>query len=137
MTKLFDLAKLLAAHLSTTDLERLILNGPERALRLVRQGTDFVIEAAETASPNAVIVRAGTPGVFLRRHPLGTALSAPEGAMVGKDEFLGFLRIGPLLTAVPAPVGGTIVAILADDGAIVGFGTPLFEIEPDENGGGA
>ena len=40
---------------------------------------------------------------------------------------LGLLRIGPLLLQVVAPRDGAIEAI-ADDGGLVGYGTPLVHI---------
>ena len=66
-------------------------------------------------------------GEFLHRHPLQPAPLVQIGQPVRAGAVLGLLRIGPLLLQVVAPRDGAIEAI-ADDGGLVGYGTPLVHI---------
>ena len=134
MTQPLDLAEQIAAHLATTDIEILDLTGPEGALRLVRSPGGFVVaDAPEDQPPPAITVNAPGPGILLLAHPMRAEAAAPLHAHVAQGDIIGFLRIGPLLTPVRAPQSGVMVATLAQDGATVGYGTPLFELEPREN----
>jgi acetyl-CoA carboxylase biotin carboxyl carrier protein len=77
------------------------------------------IPAAE-ATPS-LPVTAPCPGVFLLRHPL-----REEAGTV-----LGLLRAGPLLVQVATPVAGTLLAVDAVEGDLVGYGSPLFRFFPE------
>ena len=69
-------------------------------------------------------------GVFLDRHPLREHAVAPIGAVVVADAPLGFLQVGALLMAVRSPQHASVTDILAKHGQVVGYGTPLFELQP-------
>ena len=85
--------------------------------------------AAAEATPG-LPVTAPCPGVFLLRHPLREeALAAPGTAAAGT--VLGLLRAGPLLVQVATPVAGTLLAVDAVEGDLVGYGSPLFRFFPE------
>ena len=80
--------------------------------------------AAAAAAPVSVAAPSSVPapaqqeeGTLVKAPLVGTfyAASAPGEAM-------------KMMSEVPAPVSGEIVDILAEDGSLVGFDTPLFRI---------
>ena len=128
----------LSAWLAATDIARLELHGPGVDLRLRRNGAS--VEPFEDAAPAAagappaaaarLTVAASSVGVFLQSHPLHTAPLVRPGAAVRAGQPLALLQIGALLLPVVAPRNATIVGTLAAHGAIVGYATPLIELEP-------
>ncbi|WP_027036539.1 acetyl-CoA carboxylase biotin carboxyl carrier protein [Mesorhizobium ciceri] len=73
-------------------------------------------------------VRAPGVGVFCLDHPTTGRPIAGPGQVVRKGETVGVLQVGPCLRAVLAPVDGVLGAALIEDGAVVGYGTPLYEL---------
>lgn len=73
-------------------------------------------------------VRAPGVGVFRLDHPTTGRPIAGPGQVVRKGETVGVLQVGPCLRAVPAPVDGVLGDALIEDGAVVGYGTPLYEL---------
>ncbi|MDX8513046.1 acetyl-CoA carboxylase biotin carboxyl carrier protein [Mesorhizobium captivum] len=73
-------------------------------------------------------VRAPGVGVFRLVHPTTGHPVMEPGQPVRKGETVGVLQIGPCLNAVVAPANGTLGTALAEDGAVVGYGTPLYEL---------
>ena len=70
-------------------------------------------------------VRSPGVGVFRRRHPVtGLALVA-SGQAVTAGQPVAYLQAGPVLRAVTTTEDGVIGETLADDGALVGYGSPL------------
>jgi acetyl-CoA carboxylase biotin carboxyl carrier protein len=134
----FDSVQQLSAWLADTDIALLELSGPGLSLRLHKEGEPAVIEAQRgmapppttPARPQGLTVRAPSVGVFLAAHPLHATPLALPGARVRADEAIGLMQIGALLLPVCAPQGAIVRAVLAAPGTTVGYGTPLFELEP-------
>lgn len=125
----------LCSWLAATDIGLLELKGPTGTLRLLHEGSSVEIQnvdATETTRPctPALVVRAPAVGIFLDHHPLCERAVVPIGAEVVADAPLGFLQVGSLLTPVSAPQRGTLTDVLVEHGKVVGFGTPLFELQP-------
>jgi acetyl-CoA carboxylase biotin carboxyl carrier protein len=125
----------LCAWLAATDIGLLELKGPTGSLRLRHDGASVTIEDVDepnAARPRAgtLVVRAPSVGVFLDHHPLCERSAAPIGAEVAVDAPLGFLQIGSLLMPVCTPQAGTLTDVLVEHGKVVGYGTPLFELQP-------
>ena len=122
----------LSAWLQGADIDLLELKGPAGTLRLTRRGSGPVSEAIDPANVqgHAIVVQAPGVGIFLDRHPLRIQPLAPVGAEVQAGEPIGFLRVGPLVTAIEAPASGVILDVRTEHGAVVGFGTALFDLEP-------
>lgn len=119
-----DQIRQIAARLAATDISLLELRGPGQTLLLRRQGSAVdIVETDDAAQP--VTVAASSVGVFLHRHPLREDALAPPGTMVQSGQALGLLQVGPLLLPVLAPAAGIVLELLAADGAVVGYATPL------------
>ncbi|MGP2492149.1 acetyl-CoA carboxylase biotin carboxyl carrier protein [Mesorhizobium sp. PUT5] len=73
-------------------------------------------------------VRAPGVGVFRLDHPTTGRPVAEPGRNVRKGQTVGVLQVGPCLKAVVAPADGVLGAALAEDGAVVGYGTPLYAL---------
>ena len=135
MSNLLDHVDQLSAWLKDANLGLLEPRGPGATLRLVNDGASVrVVEGEESPSVDApsMTVRAPSPGIFLDRHPLHERATALVAADVRAGDPLRFLQIGPLLLAVPAPRAGTLTDVLIAHGTIVGYGTPLFILQPIE-----
>ncbi|QOZ52479.1 acetyl-CoA carboxylase [Bradyrhizobium sp. CCBAU 53338] len=125
----------LSAWLKDANLALLELRGPSATLRLVNDGASVRVIQGEESPPVAapsMTVRAPSPGIFLDRHPLHERAIALIAADVRAGDPLGFLQIGSLLLAVPAPRAGMLTDVLVAYGTIVGYGTPLFVLQPFE-----
>jgi acetyl-CoA carboxylase biotin carboxyl carrier protein len=132
MTDAFDHVDQLCAWLADTDIGLLELRSPTGTLRLLHDGTGVTVrtvDQAEQAHRPELIVRASAPGVFLHQHPLRDRAIATIGDEIPADAPLGLLQIGPLLVPVSASITGTVTDVLAPNGTIVGYGTPLFELQ--------
>jgi acetyl-CoA carboxylase biotin carboxyl carrier protein len=128
----------LSAWLAATDIALLELRGPGGHIRLRHEGAS--VELVEDAAPatadeppaqaSPLTVSACSVGVFLHSHPLHTAPLVRPGTHVRAGQPLGLLQIGALLLPVVATQDATLIGSLVADGESVGFGTPLFELEP-------
>jgi acetyl-CoA carboxylase biotin carboxyl carrier protein len=85
---------------------------------------------AAPARPQGLTVRAPSVGLFLATHPLHATPLALPGARVRAGEPIGLMQIGALLLPVDAPQDAIVRAVLATPGTPVGYGTPLFELDP-------
>jgi acetyl-CoA carboxylase biotin carboxyl carrier protein len=134
MTNPLDHIEQLSVWLRDTDIGLLELSGPAGAARLLHDGSSVhVVDASDsTPVPAPIAVLAPSLGVFLERHPLHDRAIATIGAAIQAGAPLGFLQVGPLLSAVPAPQAGTVTEVLVAHGTVVGYGTPLFELQPTE-----
>ncbi|MBB2169370.1 hypothetical protein HLH36_13575 [Gluconacetobacter aggeris] len=95
--------------------------------RLTLRLADVMAEApmAPAAIVAPTVTRALSPEMGVFR--LG-AEGAQTGAQVACGTILGFVEIGPALLPIPSPAAGTLSAVLAEDGAPIGFHAPAFEI---------
>lgn len=135
MADVFDRVDQLCAWLARTDIGFLELKSPTQTLRLLHEGTAVAVQAVDGADTMrqqqpALVVRASAPGAFLCRHPLRERAIIAIGEEIHAGDPLGFLQVGPLLLPVRAPVTGTVTDVLAQHGRIVGYGVPLFELQP-------
>ena len=90
-------------------------------------GAGAEVETVGRGSPSPGI------GVFLHAHPLHDDAAGrrrrPRGARARRS---ACCRIGALLLPVPAPRDGIVAALVAQDGALVGYGDPLFDFLPHD-----
>lgn len=111
----------------TTDLVEL-------AFRRGSEGFEFRTDSAPP-TPAAFPASSFMPvcstavGVFRASKP-GAAPRAQEGGSVTSGDSLGIIETGSKAVEISAPSGGRIVKILAQDGAPVEYGQPLFLIAP-------
>jgi acetyl-CoA carboxylase biotin carboxyl carrier protein len=135
MSNPLDHVDQLSVWLKDAGLALLELRGPSATLRLVNDGASVSVVEGEEIPPvdaPSITIRAPSPGIFLDRHPLHERAIAMVAADVRAGEPLGFLQIGPLLLAVSAPRSGTVTDMPIEHGTIIGYGTPLFELQPIE-----
>jgi acetyl-CoA carboxylase biotin carboxyl carrier protein len=123
----------LSEWLQATDISLLELRGPGESIRLCRQASGEVREAAPDATPAAAppsttVVRAGSVGIVLHTHPLRTEPLVKPGQPVAAGQALALLRIGAVLLPVAAPRAGVVSRIVCAHESAVGFGTPLIEL---------
>ena len=133
-----DQIQQIARWLAATDIGLLELRGPGHtlvlrndgaAVELVEQDDGALIDTGAPAEP--LTVTAPSLGVFLHRHPLRAEALAAPGTAVQAGQVLGLLQIGSLLLPVPAPADAFVIEALAEHGAVVGYGTPLFALQAD------
>ncbi|MBS0455025.1 MAG: acetyl-CoA carboxylase biotin carboxyl carrier protein subunit [Proteobacteria bacterium] len=127
----------LTEWLQATDISLLELRGPGESIRLCRQASGEVREAAPAHSPATApapqaaattLVRAGSVGIVLHSHPLRTEPLVQPGQQVAAGQALALLRIGPVLLPVAAPRAGVVSRIFSSHESAVGFGAPLVEL---------
>ena len=121
----------LAAWCASAGIGEIELAEAGFSLRLhVQAVAETPVAAAEPPKAETVFkgVRAPGVGVFRLDHPTTGRPIAEPGQTVRKGETVGVLQVGPCLKAVVAPADGVLGAALAEDGAVVGYGTPLYEL---------
>ena len=123
----------LAAGMAAAGIARLELTGPDGTLVLAR-GAARVDEVPEEVEAEAELLPVAAPalGIFLRSHPLHEEPLAADGEALVAGQPIALLRVGALLVPVPAPADGIIVAAIPEEGALVGFGDPLFDFLPHD-----
>jgi len=131
-TEIDEIAGLLAA-MEAAGVAEVEIEGPDARLHLrlepegMPAGAAQAREPAETAPPT--LCRAPAAGFLLLQHPAaGRPLLAP-GAPVAAGDTVALIRTGLLLRPVTAPATGRL-RWLVESGALLGYGTPLAEIEP-------
>lgn len=124
----------LSGMLEGTSIGLLELVTPEETIRLRRGDASHPLpQAAEPPvrahPPN--LVAAPCPGVFRTAHPAQDGPLAQAGRHVAAGEAVGLVQVGPLLVHVAAPSPGVVGEVLAEDGATVGYGTPLLRLQEE------
>lgn len=130
----------LSESLDEAGIGLLELRGPGVLLRLGRDAADAASACpSSVATPNAspskpshrVTVNAPSAGVFLHAHPMQSIPLAPVGVPVRAGAPIGLLRIGALLLPVWAPRAAVVTSLRVADGTLVGYGTPLVDLDAD------
>ena len=120
-------------------LHRLALSREDFHLELERGGAVSAPGApvmpppeAQTSAPTAdeTLVRAPILGTFYVAGEPGGAPFVKAGDRVEKGQTLCVLEAMKTLSDLPAPADCTILELLAEDGALVEYGAPLFRIQP-------
>lgn len=86
---------------------------------------------AEAWPVGAVVIRAPYLGTFYRAPKPGSAPYVEVGSAVASESELCLVEVMKLFTTVRADCGGTVHAILSQDGALVEADQPLFVIVKD------
>jgi acetyl-CoA carboxylase biotin carboxyl carrier protein len=77
------------------------------------------------------IVESPSVGLFWRSPAPGAPPFADVGARVSPGDTLAIVEVMKLMNHIVAPVAGTVQAVLAENGARVEYGQPLFTIDPE------
>lgn len=93
-----------------------------------------VAAAQPTAAPAAATPAAGATidaplvGTFYVASAPGEAPFVKPGDTVHKGQTIGLIEAMKMINEIPAPCDCVIESLVAQDGALVGFGDPLFQI---------
>ena len=117
---------LYSGWLEGTDIALLELTTGQETIRL-RSDPAGSAQAAEPTTDVATIP-APSVGIFRRAHPLRTAPLVRPGQRVDAGDAIGLLQIGALLVHVLAPHAGTVLDVIAEDGAAIGYGGALMHL---------
>jgi acetyl-CoA carboxylase biotin carboxyl carrier protein len=104
---------------------------PVSAIATVAAPTPPHPVAAKDIPDGAVVIGAPNLGTFYRAPKPGMAPYVAVGERVAPGQEICLIEVMKLFTAVRADRAGTIVAILAEDGAMVEAGQPLFALAAD------
>jgi biotin carboxyl carrier protein len=127
---------LLAAALQTAGVDGIEIDQPARKVRIVvERGAPGAAPRVQVSQPNSPVAQSGAltapmAGVFGSRHPGSVASTSGFPRVVAVGETLGFVRVGPVLLPVRTSEAGVLTRSVVADGSVVGYGDPLFEIEP-------
>lgn len=83
---------------------------------------------APAADPDIHSVSAPLLGTFYRSPKPGAQPFVDVGSPVSEDSIVGIIEVMKLMNTVRAGVGGAVIEILADDGALVEYGQVLLRI---------
>ncbi|MBO9653558.1 MAG: acetyl-CoA carboxylase [Agrobacterium tumefaciens] len=125
----------LTEALTAAGVDGIEISTPKGHLRLVVSTGNSARAASVVKTPTAetaatVIVKAPMAGRFCSSHPSALAETGHLPRAVTSADILGFIRIGSVLLPVSSGRSGVVKRRLAEPDALVGFGDPLFEIEP-------
>ena len=84
--------------------------------------------AAPSAEPEGVEVKAPLVGTFYAAPAPGEPPFVSVGDTVKKGQTLCVLEAMKMMSEVPAPMDCVILEVLAKDGELMGFDTPLFRV---------
>jgi acetyl-CoA carboxylase biotin carboxyl carrier protein len=83
-----------------------------------------------SATDHSIVAKADVAGHFLAAHPWRDKPFVAPGQPVEAGAIVGLVKIGLLYAPVIAPAAGTVDAVIAETGAMVGYGTPIARIRP-------
>jgi acetyl-CoA carboxylase biotin carboxyl carrier protein len=123
----------LAERLARHGLATLEVRQGAARLRIV--ASDAATGAPAVSAPS-ITATAPAPGRLAWCHPATRDAPLEVGAAVSAGAIVAYLVAGELVLPVTAPADGTITARLGEDGALVGFGTPILALAPTGEGDG-
>lgn len=118
----------LSSWLAEAGIDYLELSGPDRQLRLgcaIQQELQVKTTDGARAVAHTVAVRAPMVGTLLHSHPMRRVPLAPCGSLVRAGQAVALLQVGALLVPIDAPCDGVVVEVVAEEGALVGFGAEI------------
>ncbi|MBY5323377.1 acetyl-CoA carboxylase biotin carboxyl carrier protein [Rhizobium leguminosarum] len=127
----------LTEALTAAGVNGLEISQPGGQLRIVVAGKGGARISSTEATPRApglapgsasAVVKAPMAGRFCVEHPASaTPQKLPRS--VSDADIVGFVGVGHILLPLRAGRSGILTRLIAEPGALVGFGDPLFEIE--------
>jgi acetyl-CoA carboxylase biotin carboxyl carrier protein len=87
------------------------------------------------SDPTLIEVTAPLMGIFYRAPRPGAAPYVEVGSMLEEDTVIGIIEVMKLMNSVRAEVRGTVIEILAEDGAAVEQGQVLLRASRGSSGG--
>lgn len=121
----------LARLLETSGLASIEIENETQSLKLVVERGASSQVAAAVPSPEEhshVIATADVAGHFLAGHPWRATPFVEPGERIEAGTIVGLVKVGLIYAPVLSPAPGILDAVLADTGAMVGYGTPIARI---------
>ncbi|MBY5356038.1 acetyl-CoA carboxylase [Rhizobium leguminosarum] len=123
----------LTEALTAAGVNGLEISQPGGQLRLIVAGESGARIGSTEATPPApgsaaAVVKAPMAGRFCVEHPAASAAPQDLPRSVSDADIVGFVGVGHILLPLCAGRSGVLTRLLAEPGALVGFGDPLFEI---------
>jgi acetyl-CoA carboxylase biotin carboxyl carrier protein len=87
--------------------------------------------SATTQPLTGTVVESPSVGLFWRSPAPGAPPFVEAGTPVAAGDTLAIVEVMKLMNHVVAPAPGTVQAVLAENGARVEYGQPLFTIGPE------
>ncbi|NEJ30670.1 acetyl-CoA carboxylase [Rhizobium leguminosarum] len=124
----------LTEALTAAGVNGLEISRPGGQLRIIVAGERGTRISSTEATPPApgftsAVVKASMAGRFCVEHPASHAVPQKLPRSVSDADIVGFVGVGHILLPLRAGRSGVLTRLLAEPGALVGFGDPLFEIE--------
>ncbi|MDK4702052.1 acetyl-CoA carboxylase [Rhizobium sp. CNPSo 4062] len=125
----------LADALTAAGVDGLEISRPDGNLRIVvskagRAQISLTGNAQPAPATSVAVVKAPMAGHFYPLHPSDSNGAERLPRTVSSRDVIGFIRIGSVLLPIPAGRSGLLARRSAEPETLVGFGDPLFEIEP-------
>jgi acetyl-CoA carboxylase biotin carboxyl carrier protein len=127
---------LLAQILENSGVDMIEIEEPGLTLKLVVDTRPGIATAALPAAATAraadhfVMAKADVAGHFRAAHPWQDKPFVAPGQRIEAGAIVGLVKIGLLYAPVVAPTAGIVDAVIAETGAMVGYGTPIVRILP-------
>ncbi|NKL04955.1 acetyl-CoA carboxylase [Rhizobium leguminosarum bv. viciae] len=124
----------LTEALTAAGVNGLEISRPGGQLRIIVAAKSGARIGSTEATPRApgssmAVVKAPMAGRFCVEHPAASAAPQDLPRSVSDADIVGFVGVGHILLPLRAGGSGVLTRQLAEPGALVGFGDPLFEIE--------
>ena len=124
----------LATILERSGVGAIEIDDAGQSLKLVmdRSVATSPAQAAATAAVDdaSVTAKADIAGHFLAAHPWRAKPFVEPGQRIEAGAIVGLVKVGLIYAPVVAPSSGIVDAVLAETGALVGYGTPVARIRP-------
>lgn len=126
----------LAAALEAAGVDGIDIEQGTRKVRIVvDRGIPGRVSQVDESQPTPATAHAGfvaapITGFFCSGHPASVVPPLELPREVASGDTIAFVRIGPVLLPVWAPKTGVLTRFVAENGSLVGYGDPLFAIEP-------
>jgi acetyl-CoA carboxylase biotin carboxyl carrier protein len=92
-------------------------------------------QGSPTSDPTLIEITAPLMGIFYRAPRPGAAPYVEVGSVLEEDTVIGIIEVMKLMNSVRAEVRGTVIEILAEDGAAVEQGQVLLRASRGSSGG--
>ncbi|HEY2339807.1 MAG TPA: acetyl-CoA carboxylase biotin carboxyl carrier protein [Steroidobacteraceae bacterium] len=92
-------------------------------------------EGSAMSDPSLIEITAPLMGIFYRAPRPGAAPYVEVGSVLEEDTVIGIIEVMKLMNSVRAAIRGTVIEILAEDGAAVEQGQVLLRASRGSSGG--
>ena len=123
----------LARLLEISGVASIEIEDKDQSLKLVVETDAPSPVPAAASGPHQdphVVATADVAGHFLAGHPWREKPFVEPGQRIEAGAIVGLVKVGLIYAPVLSPTPGILDAVLAQTGAIVGYGTPIARIIP-------